>query len=354
MNLTILNTSLDAVAIVDVYESLIWTERYDKCGDFELRLPVSAEALTYFKQDCYVMSPDSEHLMIIEKILINADVENGNYLTVSGRSIESILDRRIVWGRQTIDDTLQNGIKALLDAALINPSDSNRRINNFAFKYSDDPVITELAIKAQFTGDNLYDVVCEVCAERNLGFKVTMSDDKKFVFELYAGKDRSYDQTTNPYVIFSPQFENILNSNYVESKSALKNITLIGGEGEGAERKFAVAGTVCSGIDRRELFTDARDISSRTGEDEENISEEEYSKLLMQRGSEKLAEATDVVSFEGEVDAVTMFVYGKDFYKGDIVQIANEYGHETPSRVIEVVISENEEGRTVYPTFKTT
>lgn len=354
MDLFILNTNLDVVAIVDVYTSLIWAERYDQCGDFELKLPVSSGFLACFKQDYYIEIPESEHLMIIEKILINSDVEEGNYLTVSGRSIESILTRRVVWGCQTISGSLQNGIKELLDAAIINPSDPNRKIDNFVFKYSTDPAITDIDIKAQFTGDNLYDVICEVCAELNLGFKVTMTDDKKFIFELYAGKDRSYGQIENSYVIFSPEFENISNSNYVESKSALKNIVLVGGEGEGSERRYAVAGVGGVGLDRRELFADARDISSKVNEGEDPISDEEYSALLIERGNEYLVEATDVMSFEGEVDTVTMFVYGKDFQKGDIVQIANEYGHEAASRVIEVIISENEEGRTVYPTFKTT
>lgn len=354
MNLFILDTNLDVVAIVDEYESIIWTERYDQYGDFELKLPVSAEALTYLKQDYYVENPEFEHLMIIEKILINSDVEKGNYLTVSGRSLESILDRRIVWGCQTISGTLQNGIKALLNSAFINPSDANRKVGNFVFKQSTDPAITGLRLTAQFTGDNLYDIVCYVCMELNLGFKITLSDDKKFVFELYAGKDRSYNQIENPYVVFSPKFENVLYSNYIESKIALKNITLVGGEGEGAARKFAVTGAGGVGLDRREMFTDARDISSDMGADEEPLSDSEYAALLVQRGNEGLVETIEVQSFEGEMDTVTMFVYGVDFNKGDIVQIANEYGHETASRVIEVIISENEEGRTVYPTFKTT
>ena len=36
MDVTILNTDLDAVAIVDTYESFIWTDRYYAYGDFEL------------------------------------------------------------------------------------------------------------------------------------------------------------------------------------------------------------------------------------------------------------------------------------------------------------------------------
>ena len=48
-----------------------------------------------------------------------------------------------------------------------------------------------------------------------------------------------------------------------------------------------------------------------------------------------------------------MCQYGKDFFNGDIVQIANEYGHETKARILEIVRSEDKDGYTVYPTFKT-
>lgn len=289
--------------------------------------------------------------MIIEKIQITSDVEDGNHVTVTGRSLESILDRRIVWGQKTISGNLQNGIKTLLNENVISPSDSNRKIPNFIFEESTDSAITELKIEAQYTGDNLYDVIQKVCEERGIGFKVTLNDNKQFVFKLYAGTDRSYDQTNVPYVIFSPNFENIINSNYIESKASLKNITLVGGEGEGSSRRYTTVGNG-SGLERRELFTDARDISSDIG-DGETLTNAEYDAQLQQRGKEKLAENTDVTSFEGQVETTIMFKYGEDFFNGDIVQIANEYGHETKARILEIVTSEDENGSSVYPTFKT-
>ena len=84
-----------------------------------------------------------------------------------------------------------------------------------------------MKLEAQYTGDNLYDVIQKICEEQGIGFKITLNDEKQFVFELYAGSDRSYDQTENPYVIFSPKFENIINSNYIESKASLKTVTLL-------------------------------------------------------------------------------------------------------------------------------
>jgi len=147
------------------------------------------------------------------------------------------------------------------------------------------------------------------------------------------GTDRSYDQTDVTYVVFSPKFENIINSSYIESKSSLKNVTLVGGEGEGAARKYTTVGNG-SGLDRREIFTDARDISSDVGNGVV-LTESEYTAQLK------------------KVETTIMFKYGEDFFNGDVVQIANEYGHETKARILEIVMSENEDGISVYPTFKT-
>lgn len=351
MDLTLMNTSLDAVAIIDEYESIIWTDRYHEYGDFELYSPVSESILSVFKQDYYLMNRSSEHVMIIEKLLIKTDVEDGNHIQITGRSLESILKRRIVWKQRSYNGNLQNGIKALLTENVIAPSDPARRIDNFIFEASTDTRITALKLDAQWTGDELYDVISKLCKENGIGFKVTLNDNKQFVFKLYAGADRSYDQTDNPYVVFSPKFENIVNSNYIESKSALKNVTLIGGEGEGSERRYTSIGTA-SGLDRRELFTDARDISS-TLEDETVLTNAQYNSLLEQRGREHLVEYPDITSFEGEIEATMMFVYQEDFFNGDVVQIANEYGHETKTRIVEMTISENERGTSVYPTFST-
>ena len=100
MDVTILNTNLDAVSIVDTYESFIWTDRYYAYGDFELYEAMREGLLDYIKQDYYLQSKESEHVMIVEKIQITSDTEDGNHVTVTGRSLESILDRRIVWGQK--------------------------------------------------------------------------------------------------------------------------------------------------------------------------------------------------------------------------------------------------------------
>ena len=45
------------------------------------------------------------------------------------------------------------------------------------------------------------------------------------------------------------------------------------------------------------------------------------------------------------------YVYGRDYFMGDIIQIVNEYGIESQSRLVEVVTSLDESGYKTYPTL---
>lgn len=350
MELFVLNADFESIAVIDTYESMIWTDRYNAYGDFEIYFAMDESLLEYIKEDYYLWLKDSEHSMIIEDIKIDADTEEGNRLIVTGRSLESILERRIIWGQRIFSGNLQNAIQTMLNENIISPSVADRKIANFIFVPSTDSKITSLTIDNQYTGDDLYTVIKGLCEENNIGFKIVLTDDNQLAFSLYAGADRSYDQTENPYVVFSPNFENIINSNYFSSKAGYRNVTLVAGEGEGASRKTTVVGSA-SGLDRRELFTDARDISSDT--EDGTLSDAEYIAQLRTKGLKNLADHMITTAFEGEVEVTRLFKYGEDFFIGDIVQIANEYGNENSAYISELIISNSDEGLSIYPTFKT-
>lgn len=357
MELYVLDDMFKSLYNLDVFESLIWTERYNGCGNFEFYTPVNQTILDVVsvvqkkmeeRLDTYVWLKDSGTFMIIEDIEIKTDSERGNHLIVSGRGLESILERRIIWNRTSLNSKLQTAFQRLLNDAVINPQITDRKIPNFIFSVSDDPYIDSLKLDAQYTGDNLYNTIFEVCDVHQLGFDITVDQNNNFVFKLKHGEDRSYDQGKNPYVIFSPKFENIINSDYLESIKTLKNITLVAGEDFGNNRKTLVVGSG-AGLSRRELYTDARDIQSEV--EDRKLSDTEYNAMLNQRGTEKLSEHVYTKIFTGEIEASKTFVYNKDFFIGDVVQIVNEYNMESKVRVSEVVRVQDTTGYSMYPTF---
>ena len=352
MILYVLNSNYDKVVVMDHYESALWVDRYNCPGEFELYIPAEEKLFSYIETGAFLANNESDRIMIIEGIKIDTDIEDGNKVTITGRSLESILDRRIIWRQTDFNNAnLQNAIKSLLNENVISPAISERRIPNVVFQDSTDSRITSLTLTAQYTGDNLLDVINEICEQNKIGYKMILDDNKQLVFSLYMGIDRSYSQTANNFVIFSPKFENLLNSNYKKDDTSYKNVTLVAGEGEGIERKTRIIGAA-SGINRRELYTDARDVRSKDAEGND-LSEGEYNALLDQRGIEKLSEAKITEEFNGETDPFESFVYGEDFFMGDLVQIRNEYGFETASRIIEFVYSDDvSDGSKYYPTFE--
>lgn len=351
MDMFILDTAYQAVAVLDTFQSRIWTDRYNAYGDFEVYIPAIMPVCSFLKEGYYLYSPDlSDRMMIIEDIQLKCDPEDGDFYTVTGRSLESILTRRVIWGYREITGNLQEGVKALLNENVINPTKTMRKIPNFQFRDSTDSRITSLTLDAQYFGDNLYEVISAICQEKSIGFRVLPDfTNAGLIFELFKGTERALDQTENPYIIFSPDFDNFISSNYLETTSSYKNVALVGADGKGPDRKYIEAfegNGEPSGLSRRETFTDAYGVSK-----DEETTEDDYNKQLKQKGLEELADLKVTKAFEGEIDSSRQYVYGRDFGIGDVVQVTNSYGQSGKSRVSEVVMSEDDTGFIITPTF---
>lgn len=417
INIYILNTDFEIVGIIDSYESFIWTDRYSSYGDFEIYTSFDQDVLAMCQQNYYVCINQSEHTMIIEGIEISTDTEEGTKLRITGRSLECLLERRIVWQQTTISagTKLETAIQYLIEDAIIDPQpysgtrtnkrrtaaqteiSDGRKIPGFVFQPSEDPnnpgqidpyIDGFLLEKTQYTGDTLSDILNSLLDFTNntVGFKITLNDQNQFVFQLYSGVDRSYNQSNYvlsmdtqlisgktyyelvddefvvtqdierqknkdyyewrdilPYVVFSPEFDNIINTDYLDSVADMKNVTLVAGSGEGSSRKNVIVGSE-TGLQRRELFTDARDLqASDYGTS--------YTQVLRNRGYNKLVENAKVTSYDGQVEATRQFIFGEDFEMGDVIEMSNEYGINGSARVIEWIISESSSGIEIYPTF---
>lgn len=351
MNISVMNTSFERIAIIDTYDSLIWSTRYNAYGDFELYLPAQNELFSIFIQGYYLTIKESETVMIIESLSLSTDAENGDMLIVKGRSLESLLTRRIIWPQTTLTGNVQNGIKKLINDNIGINANSNRQITNFVFNDSSDSVITSVGhLQAQFTGTELYEAIVALCEKNNWGFKVSLQN-KQFVFSLYVGRDLTSSQIANPRVIFSPNYDSLLDSSYNEDSSNYKNYVVIAGEGEGESRTNATYDPEsATGLDRRELYVDARDISSETSGG--NLSSSEYNELLIERGTEKLLDHLFVNHFEAEPIFGNQYEFGVDYKLGDLVELENGYGLSAQARVVETIISDDESGYKVYPSFE--
>lgn len=348
MDLWILNPNYERVGIVDTASSIIWSNRYRQCGDFEIYIPASAERLELLQEDFLVVREDDDMVGIIETVELTTDAETGDYLTITGRDLRSILDRRIVWDQTSLNGTVEDIMRQLVTDAFISPTNELRKYDKLTL--ADPHGYTDTA-SAQFTGDNLLEAIEGLCATYNYGFKITL-EDGILVLDFYKGTDRSVSQSENPHVVFSEEYGNLTASTYTRDKTGYKNIALVAGEGEGKARKRVPAqklinGASPAGLLRREMFVDARDLSTNEGE----INDALYALKLLMRGSTYLSEAAIVESVEGTVNALQMYTYKKDYFLGDIVTVANRYRIQADTQLLETVETWDENGYTCEPTY---
>lgn len=349
MNIYVLNKSFEMINVIDEYESIIWTPRYFTYGDFELYLSADVSLLLGLQVGYYLVREQDidgntyKNVMIIRNLEISTDAENGNHLTVTGYCLKSLLSRRIVVNQTTLSGDVVSCIQQLINENIINPTNNARKINNFIL--GNNYVINTYTMKQQITGKNLEESISKICMTYGYGYDVYISNGN-FVFYVYEGADRSYNQTTNPCVVFSPEYDNLLSSDYIVNNDNFANAAVVAGEGEGTARKKVTVGTA-TGLDRYEVWIDSRNTSSNNGE----ISDAEYTELLTEEGVESLSEMVTTTTFSGEIDSTINYVINQDYFLGDIVQVENDYGILATTRITEIIESEDDTGSSIIPTF---
>lgn len=354
----VLTPDFELAGIIDEYISIIWRPSYAEIGDFEIYLGANNKAIELLQKNRYVVrssdiSEDGDiitykKVMIIKNIQLNTDVENGDFLTVTGRELKFLLHQRIVWGQTILtNDTVEYGIRRLIGSNAVHPVEPARIIPNMQFA---EPVGFADKIEKQISNVPLDEAVIEICNTHGYGWDIYITNNMLTV-SIYKGVDRSYDQSECSYVVFSDEFENLYNTSYELNSEEYANMTLVGGEGEGLNRTYAYVNNELSGLERYETFTDARDISQNLGSEEDAISNEEYLLLLEERGKDNLSTMTMTEGFSGEVLSDVSFKYGVDFNLGDIVTVISKHGISKNVRVLSAIESEDESGTKLVPQF---
>lgn len=375
----LLDKDLQRKHSIDRYSSAIWTQRYNEIGDCEIVIQATANNLQKIKESKYIAQEDDDMVCEISQIEIKTDETSGNQIIITGTDIKNILNQRIVETQTNFNGLVEDYIRLLINDAIINPTNSDRKISNFVL--ANKVGFTE-KIRQQVTYDCVGEKIQELCKQFNWGYKITIKNGK-FVFSLYKGNDISQ------YIEFSPDFDNISKTDYISDNSNIKNVAIIAGEGEGIERTKTTIGQG-SGINRKELYVDARDVSSKIDYDELknnypngttktvnnityyqvdgtniailtydennkikecNLCKDIYTENLQNTGYDKMTDFVQKESFTGEVTNVN-YAYKKDYNIGDIIRISNEFGIDINARITEIIESEDQNGYKIVPTFE--
>lgn len=376
MQLFVLDKSFEVVSLCDTFSSLIWTERYSGYGDFELYLPASIENINMFPRGFYLSLIEPpvydkngkkievrNDVMIVEKTELSTDLEEGDRLVVSGRSLESLLLRRVIPKKvkyESIDP--REIIKTILNENIIEPSEPARKIHNFkiAMDSSQRPD-TKDKRTYEFDGDYVYDAIKTICDDYDWGFSLDLKTDDNWrtsylAFSTVYGTDRSYEQTKNPYMVFSPRFDNLVSSDTIEDDTEFYNSAYVASTEETKDNKtrrlikYVPNNSGRSEWDIRETFYTNSDAKLNDGNNNPRPDSDIYSELE-KYGKDELKTQKSNDSFNAEIALLNSVQYHRDYDIGDLIQFDNVYGVNRTARITEYVRNEDDNGYREYPTF---
>ena len=252
----VLDKNLSLIYVIDTYKSCIWAKRYYDIGDCEVYLPATPELMGILVKGNYLVRLDDDMVCRIRKVELDTDAENGDYIIASGKDVKDLCDQRIVWSTMTCDGNLETFIRKMVKNSMISPSNSARTMLK-----PNGTALVSLGTSAGFTDvlteqvsyKGVGEKIREYCRKYGWGYKM-IRDGTALKWLLYKGTDRSGS------VYFSDMYENLITTAYTDDVTNMGNVALVGGEGEGSERCKYTSG-YDEGIDRYEIFVDAKDIT---------------------------------------------------------------------------------------------
>lgn len=332
--------------IIDRPFDLVWVERFSEAGELSLVIPATSIDIDQIETNHFLTMNGSESLMLIEDLEYRTDEDGTDVLSITGSEAEKVLDfRRTEKVFSVEDDT--SGLYLTYYLAL-NVWGGNfrqgpphpRRIPNWYVRAIDDLSSYTLDPELRWPiGTSCYDLIIEILNLSELGIKSFAEPAGSIGWGMYAGTDRSHQQTSNPQVTFSKLFENLLYSSYYLAQKGSNNVVMALTDGVDASvDSIFVWDPVFGepeGFDRKEgtFSVPTPEGLSTTAEEQTYIENKSIAEIRKNRRPYGV--------FDGSFDINGVFKYGVDFNLGDYVTCVVK-DKQVRARMVERIVSINE------------
>ena len=295
MYLAVLDESMTIQHLCEDYKSVVWTERFHGFGDFKLVVPGTLENLRVYQLDYYLYTKGTNKLMIIEQVELNTEYGKESLLTVSGRSLESILDRRVMhpypmWEgtllckhertRGKVKDVVKHYTNLLFKQRDSLDANHERHVKAFGWYSVDElpdgirkgrPVssldigdiqvssagnVRGMSQSADYTNvgyddkdpytmeGSWYKLVQELTDLTMSGWAIEYNGEDPYYWYgyTYNGVNRTFNQGEHPPVVFSPKYDNLSKATYFKSKVSTRTKIFSGAVKFTIPTKLALSG----------------------------------------------------------------------------------------------------------------
>jgi len=370
MELLTLDANYQPAELIERYDSLVWTERYFTTGDFQLVTTDVQRMLKLLPLERCITVRDSTVPMLVELHKIQKPKSGPPQLVITGRSFESVLERRaavkfeagigtprIEWietGPKTSDVAYQvmrqilGDVERPLKNIDLPPLPAQLPINsvNDAFSmvdltlpadYQDPPDNIFAAGSFEVKSGNLYTTVMELMTTNHHALKAVRPapGSNKIGLEIYNGANLT------DYVVFDARFDQFEDSTYLMSYAGSADWAYVSSK-TGSQTVSKTQALEPIDLSRRVIYLDLSGV--------ENVDSWDARRT---RGLIELYKFNATVMYTGKLTDQFLAGFNSDYFLGDILRLDGEYGLSEYVRVAEFIRSDDSTGSKAYPTFET-
>lgn len=345
-----------------------WVERFRDPGEFKITAPVSSGLRTALPIGSFLSHIDTLEVMIVENHEIDEDVtESEPEIVISGRSLETFLERRVVGAH--IETYVTPGGERLYTsiADYVVPFDTSweqvryiiaDHINATYALLTDDvpgfiPLANQQHIGTSTTQERImakqyvHDAVMELLAVDDFGIKNVRPNPAntyptRTEMRIHNGFDRTDD------VVFSYTFGDLERSKYFWSdKDLVTDYYCI------STYHNLRSESISEGIDRRIALVDCTDMDSHLSDDDvaDGTISDAVAAAMDVRGQQFVQGHRYKGILSTDISKSTQYKFRRDYDVGDIVRVNGNYDISNYMRVTEHVEFQDENGETGYPTL---
>jgi len=362
--LRVIDTDFKFYGEVAKYESLQITNKLYGIGEIELHINRHMHNADLLQQDRIVFIEndyDTPFQILHREIALDENGKATENWLIKAVPLKSWLSDRIVLPANNaistyFDTNVESIFKGLITANITDSNNINRHIPNLIVAPNLNRGQTLKRIVKR--GTTISEELKDIGEFTGIGWNICIDiSNKKFVFDIVDGVDRSTNQIDRPPVVFSTEFGTVKSLEYTESKLNYKNTAYVAGKSEKIQRKIAAVNDEVSGLERKEIYIDA-DVTETeekevtligVGEHEDgrpyeyeykdkvevDRSEDDIIADLADKGKEKLSEYEQTLFFSGQINT-GRFKYGEDWFLGDITTLQHkDWGVTLDARITE-------------------
>lgn len=352
----VMTSNFELLTEIDQYQSAIEEVSFHGIGQLNLVINRYMQDASLLQRGVLLfLDTDNAYIIKSREIQLTEDGKASENWSITALSLKSIFRQRITepptsQAYDRITDNAETVMKHYVEQNVVNPSDTDRIIPNVTIAPNQnrgDSLTWQSRYKV------LSDELEEISLATGLGWELTLDiENQQWVFDVVEGENRTTQQSIVPPVIFSPEFESVREMIYSENEIDYRNVAIVGGQGEGVDREIVEVGTA-TGLDRHEVFVDARDIensSDLTERGEVALVERSQDFFLEAQIMTPVTRSYSTEEFETMVNpyqpvyqtqveqkVISTFEYKRDFFNGDLVTIRNkEWGVTLHTRITKI------------------